>query len=170
MRSERWKDIAGFTGKYQVSDLGRVRSYARGRNGTILKHSYDRSGYHRVGLSICRGKVKWSLVHRLVLTTFVGAKVGMQVNHIDGNKDNNTLQNLEWCTQSENMKHAYRLGLEKPCDNGFKKSIRVWHNNTLIGTYTSLRGMCRELHLDRSGVHRSLKNSKLYHGYKFELV
>lgn len=169
MRSEIWKDIAGFAGKYQVSNLGQVRSFAKGSNAKILKHFYDRSGYHRVGLSICRNKVRWVLVHRLVIIAFVGERTGMQVNHIDGNKDNNSLQNLEWCTQSENMKHAYRLGLEKPCNNGLKKAIRVWHNSSEVGTFTSIRGMCRELYLDRSGVQRSLKSSKLYHGYKFEL-
>lgn len=170
MRSEEWKDIVGFVGKYQVSNLGQVRSFAKGSNAKILKHFYDRSGYHRVGLSVCRGKVRWLLVHRLVITAFIGERTEMQVNHIDGNKDNNCLTNLEWCTRSENMKHAYRLGLEKPCDNGFKKSIRVWRNNTETGDFRSIREMCREMHLDRSGVQRSLKSSKLYHGYKFELV
>lgn len=112
---EVWKNIKGYEGLYQISNLGRIKSLPR--NGTkpietIKKTTVDKYGYLRVSLSN-KNKRKKVLVHRLVAQAFISNPQNKpQVNHIDGNKKNNVLENLEWCTNSENMKHAYKIGLE----------------------------------------------------------
>lgn len=73
----------------------------------------DKDGYYRVRLTLANGKRRNFPVHRLVLGMFspVSNMTELQVNHIDGNKHNNTLENLEWCTSKENIHHAMRIGL-----------------------------------------------------------
>lgn len=112
MGSEEWRDIVGYS--YKVSSLGRVWSYrskkylkpcAKGRPGLTPYLSVTLYG---------RGKRRQAYVHRLVAEAFLqGAPTGCQINHIDGNKFNNSLNNLEWCTARENMKHAKLLGLHR---------------------------------------------------------
>jgi hypothetical protein len=78
---------------------------------SLHKH---KNGYVYVVLSK-NGQTKNCRVHLLIATTFLGKKTdGLQINHIDGDKSNNSPENLEYCTQSENMKHAYKNGLQKP--------------------------------------------------------
>lgn len=97
------------TDLYEVSNEGRVRRVA---NNKILKSSINSSGYLKVTLSIDK-KVSTHYVHRLVMLTFQkeGWFKGAIVNHMDGNKLNNRLDNFEWITVSENTKHAYATGL-----------------------------------------------------------
>ena len=107
---EIWKDIIGYEGLYQISNYGNVKSIKRDK---ILKPQVNGRGYLSVGLSK-NGKHKTFRLNRLVMITFVGYEEGKdQVNHIDGDKTNNRLDNLEWCTQSENMIHAFANGLYK---------------------------------------------------------
>lgn len=122
---EEWKDIEGFEGYYMVSNYGNVISLDRkiirsdGRTQTIerknLTVTHYSNGYCRVGLSK-DGETKDFLLNRLVAKAFVSnddpiSKI--EVNHKDGNKDNNQHENLEWCTSSENKKHAFSTGLSK---------------------------------------------------------
>jgi len=107
---EEWKTIKDFP-DYEVSDWGRVRSLKFGKE-KILKPGKDNGGYLRINL--CKnGKQYTKKVHRLVLETFnpIENMDKLQANHIDGNKENNYIGNLEWMTCSENHKHAYRIGL-----------------------------------------------------------
>lgn len=116
---EIWRDIAGYEGYYQVSNMGNVRSMDRhiqGNNnhiiGTILKPLKTNGGYFRVAL--CRdNKKKYCSIHRLVMYAFTG-KIprGMEVNHSHGIKSDNRLSELELCTKSENELHAHRIGLK----------------------------------------------------------
>jgi hypothetical protein len=113
--TERWKPIQGYEGLYEVSCLGRVRSLRRIKpNGQfvpdrILAQTPTRSGYARV--SIQKNGIKWhARVHRLVAMAYIPNPMArVEVNHIDGNKLNNSSANLEWSCRSEQMLHAYRV-------------------------------------------------------------
>lgn len=119
--SEVWKDIPDFEGSYQVSNIGRVRSVDRvvickdGRvrkyKGKVLKPSIGNSGYEQVMLYDDNGYNK--SVHRLVLETFKPHvnMSSLEVNHMDGDKLNNHLTNLEWVTGRDNILHAHDTGL-----------------------------------------------------------
>lgn len=107
---ETWKDIEGFDGMYQVSTHGRVKSLKRGRE-LIMSNINTTYGYLRV--KFWKDKKEYPFaVHRLVGFAFLPTIEGKnEINHIDGNKKNNHLSNLEWCNRSENMRHADQTGL-----------------------------------------------------------
>lgn len=118
---EIWKDIQGFETRYQISDEGRVKSLSRRvPNGKgfinkverILKSRLSFKGYPCIDLNTHEGVKKNIVIHRLVAQAFIpNPENKPQVNHIDGNKQNNAVENLEWVTNSENMKHATINGL-----------------------------------------------------------
>ena len=103
-----WKDIAGYEGLYQISNIGTVYSV---RYKRFRKPKTDKCGYEVVGL--CKdGKTRWFSIHRLVASALIPNPCGFpEVNHIDGNKQNNWVDNLEWCDHSANILHAYKTGL-----------------------------------------------------------
>lgn len=110
--NEVWKDIKGYEGLYRVSNYGRVKSLKRNTAcERILKPRLDKGGYLYINLSkngICKSKK----VHRLVGDCFIlNLKHKPQINHIDGNKTNNYVNNLEWSTAAENARHAVDTGL-----------------------------------------------------------
>lgn len=113
--NEIWMPIEGYEDRYEVSNTGKVRSlnYRMTGKKKELKPIMQGKGYHAVGL--CKnGKMKWGKVHRLVADAFIpNPENKREVNHKDGNKQNNHADNLEWSTASENQKHAYRLGLKR---------------------------------------------------------
>lgn len=113
-----WKQIHN-SSRYKVSSEGDVMNVKTGR---ILKPQRSNGYLHVV---LCEdGRHQSRLVHRIVADEFVPHKQGLdQVNHIDGNKENNRADNLEWCTGSDNMKHAYRTGLQKLIPNQIKESL-----------------------------------------------
>ena len=105
---EIWKDIPGFEGLYQVSNHGNILSVKRNKYRKIRK---DKWGYSIVGLNKDGGQ-KQLFVHRLVAVAFIPNPNNFaEVNHIDGNKANNSVDNLEWCNRYENAHHAFRTGL-----------------------------------------------------------
>lgn len=115
---EQWKEIKGYRETYEVSNLGNIRRKGRigTRNNVISEHYLvlcdNSSGYLRCGMNI-DGTQKSYLVHRLVAEKFVPNPYSKPfVNHIDGNKHNNSETNLEWCTKSENELHAWKIGLK----------------------------------------------------------
>ncbi len=109
---EIWKDITGFECEYQVSNLGRVKSFKKGKE-TIMKPHVIYSGYFQICL-LKQNKRHLFLIHRLVAQEFIQNPFNKpEVNHIDGNKQNNKVNNLEWCTHGENIKHAWNNGLQK---------------------------------------------------------
>lgn len=120
---EIFNPIQGFEGLYEISQLGRVKSVARitphgsGNNLTIkeriLKQGMGTNGYKYVVLRR-EGKSITVYIHRIVAIHFVDNPNNLpQINHEDGDKSNNCAINLEWCNQSHNMKHSYRLNLHK---------------------------------------------------------
>lgn len=106
--NEIWKDVPGYEGLYQVSSKGRIK-----RNDRIKCQQTDHGGYCTVALS--KNSIqKWVLVHRIVAMAFIANPENKRtVNHIDGNKQNNNVENLEWATHSENIIHANNMGLRK---------------------------------------------------------
>lgn len=104
--SEEWREILGFENMYQVSNQGRIFSL---RNNKILKPKKTRTGYYRVSLS-AKGIRKDYLVHRLVANAFIpNPEKKLTVNHINENKHDNCIENLEWATQSEQNIHGTRI-------------------------------------------------------------
>jgi hypothetical protein len=102
---EEFRDIKGYEGLYQISNLGRVKSI---KNNIFLKQALNTSRYYIVCLSK-KGKKKTSLIHRLIAQCFVSNKNNKPViNHINMIRTDNSISNLEWCTHSENVNHSYR--------------------------------------------------------------
>lgn len=118
---EIWKDIKGYKGLYQISNLGRIKSLGRtikrDKKGEmrieekIIQVHTLKNGYNKVDL-FKEGKKKCCYIHRLVAEAFIpNTDRKKDVNHINGIKLDNRVENLEWATRSENMKHAFRTGL-----------------------------------------------------------
>lgn len=104
---EEWKEIEGYEGLYEVSNLGRVKSLKYGKE-RILKAGKDGCGYMLVNL--CKeGKMKMFRIHRLVAAAFIPNPQNLpEINHIDENKENNCSDNLEWCDRKYNINHGTR--------------------------------------------------------------
>jgi hypothetical protein len=106
-----WKDIDGFSGRYQISNLGMCRANTNYTNFKSISSRIDSAGYETVRLSYS-GKTATKRIHRLVADAFIPNHLNKPfVNHINGNKQDNRTRNLEWVTHSENIKHAYNLKL-----------------------------------------------------------
>ena len=133
-KDEKWKDIEDFP-HYQVSDYGRVRNKDTKYIMAQLKNS---GGYMTIRLRKNYGDAHKpaASVHRLVAEAFLGGKhPDLQVNHKDGNKTNNHVDNLEWCTRKENAQHAMRLGLFKPqAPEGPKRRVRIVETDEIFDT------------------------------------
>lgn len=118
--SEFWLAIVDYEGMYEVSNLGRVKSLDRvdsrgwAIKGRIMKMFLNRAGYFKVQL-FCNGKPSTRLVSRLVAQAFISNPENKPtVNHLNGNKASNVVENLEWATHEENSKHAVATGLRPP--------------------------------------------------------
>lgn len=106
---ETWKDIRGYEGIYQISDLGRIRSLGtREKKARILLQEITIHGYCRVRLYNAQGEAKHWAVHRLVVSHFIGDCGNLQVNHKNEIKTDNRVENLELVTPGENCNHGTR--------------------------------------------------------------
>lgn len=153
---EVWKDICGYEGYYQVSNLGRVRSVDRkdrtGRSlqSIIRSQSYDKYGYAILGL-YKNGKMKTKKVHRLVAKAFVDNPNGFpEVNHKDENKKNNNANNLEWCTTKYNLTYGHRLD-----------AVRGTNSNTVKLTEDQVREI-RKIYIKNDPVYGQSALGKRY--------
>ena len=154
---ENWKDIPEFNGDYQASTFGNIRN----KFGKVLKQRINK---HRSDYLLIRfyGKPPFHRVHRLIAKTFIpNIDNKTDVNHIDGNKSNNKIENLEWCTRSENMNHAYNTGLaggksynSKKLNNQDVKIIKK-----LIDEGSSIKEICNMYNVSQSYV-SLIKNNK----------
>lgn len=113
MSEEIWKGISGYEGLYEISNFGYVKSFCKKTGGSIIKNILGQNGYYKVNL-MKRGKRKQPYIHRLVAQAFIpNPENKPEVNHIDGNKLNNHVSNLEWCTSKENSLHCLSNSLQK---------------------------------------------------------
>lgn len=160
--SEEWTDIKDYEGLYQVSNFGRVKSSYTNR---ILKGRKDKGGYLLVNLY--KNKVSYTkAIHRLVAQAFIPNPDNKpQVNHIDENKTNNMVSNLEWMTAKENTNHGTR---------NERASIPIIATNLKTGESTEFYGAlecARQLGLHQSSITEVLKGRrKQTGGYIFKYI
>lgn len=169
---EVWKDVVGYEGLYQVSNIGNVRSLSRKRyTGGVLKErvlrkrpAVTRKGnkYYRVAL-FKNGKRANLSIHRLVAEAFIqNTENKPYINHIDGNPSNNHVTNLEWCTAKENTIHAWNNGLCKNSvrigkDNPNSRPVDVYRaNGEYVNSYESISLACKELGLNQGNARSTL--------------
>lgn len=106
---EEWRQVKGYEGLYEVSSLGRVKSTHRSKH--IILSAANDNGYLKIVLQKSKTR-KTTRVHRIVAENFIAnPKNKPEVNHINGNKLDNSVDNLEWCTRDENARHAAENGL-----------------------------------------------------------
>jgi hypothetical protein len=171
----QWRPIKGYEGYYEVSNFGDVVSITR----EIVRTNQFSKPYKKleIGRALkktkCKGYVKYALskngirkdfyAHRLVYESFVGdIEKGKVINHIDGVKNNNSIENLELVSLSQNMVHAYRMGLKNPVKSKIpiemaKKALHLRRNEKW--TITQLQ---EYLNLSKSQVNRVLKMAEAY--------
>jgi len=147
---EIWKDIIGYEGMYQISNLGRCKSLdryislgvKRFYKGKILSQTLS-NGYLSVKLSKKGFKPITITIHRLIALYFIPNILNKPfINHIDGVKTNNNISNLEWCTQTENMQHSFKIGLSKT-----KTLYQYTLDNIFIKKWNSVIEAKKELNL-----------------------
>ena len=157
---EYWKTIPSFP-VYSASNYGRIRNNGTGR----IMHVYvGTRGYLTLSLRRDNKQVQ-QLVHRLVAEAFLGGPhPGLDVNHIDGDKTNNSIENLEWCTREENVRHAVR-NVIRPGPR--RKAVRLAETGM---EFESIRACANYLGVDVSSVSWALKHSGVFHGYHVEYV
>jgi NUMOD4 motif len=149
---EHWRTIAAFPA-YAVSDMGRVQ---RQKTGRIIQSSPTGRDYLQVGL-YNHGKRLGCRVARLVATAFVPNPQNLpQVNHKDGQRHNNTKDNLEWTTQSGNMKHAYGTGLQAPLPSAKHGMAKLTDAQVLHIRQRLQRGIYQRRIAEEMGVCQSL--------------
>lgn len=153
---EYWKNIDGYDNVYQISSMGKIRHtgyYYKESNKTkyanpkILSQSYTTDGYLVVSLTKDR-KTKQFKVHRLIGEYFIpNPENKSQINHINGIKDDNRIENLEWVTPKENTIHAHKTGLCKKKGNAYPVA-QLDNNNKIIAVFDSIRSASK--HIARS--------------------
>lgn len=158
---EIWKPINldFFNDKYLVSNYGNVKT----TNNLILSQTFDTKGYLKVHL-FKKYRRKTVKVHRLVALTFLDNPDNKpQVNHIDGDKTNNNVTNLEWVTCKENIKHAYennlaKTGLER---HNSKHLLLKDKNNNIISQYSNIKILSEIINIDAPKLIKTLKKHKV---------
>ena len=155
---EVWRDIPGYEGYYQASNLGNIKSLPKKYKplGRILKPQ-QRNNYLIVSLSR-DGKSKSQSVHRIIMKTFKGES-NLTVNHIDGNKHNNKLENLEYCTPRDNSRHVFISKIKTTNTEKFKDEIIKDYKNGV-----TLTKLTKKYHVDL----RHLKIFLLENGFELK--
>ena len=185
-----WQDILGYEGLYQISKDGLVWSCPRvvervsGKpniiRGRLLNIQQDFAGYCSVSLTDYSHKTTKYLLHRLVAQTFIPNPYGKpEVNHIDGDKANNHVDNLEWATRYENQYHAFMNGMTPAWSKEHMKkmsdaALSINNKPVLCVTtgqvFDNRLQACKELHLCKNAVYISIKENRPYKGYTFKEI
>lgn len=162
MKSEIWKPVKEFEGKYEVSNYGRIKSFSR--KEIILKPAVDKDGYLFVRLY--NNKIyKTFKVHRLVANTFIPNPNNYpQINHINEDKTDNRVDNLEWCTANYNINYGNRT--RKSAMSKSKPVIQYSKEGVIIMEWLSCSEVERELGYSHQNIGRCcLGKGKLAYGY-----
>jgi uncharacterized protein YehS (DUF1456 family) len=160
---EIWKNVAGYEGLYQVSNLGNVKSlsYRHTNKPKILKKIKMSIGYECVFLAKDKVK-KMFYIHRLVANAFIKNINNLPtINHIDGVKTNNILSNLEWMSFTDNNKHAYLNGLiiQKKGEEHHKSKLKNLDVMFIFNSKLSLRVLAKKYNVSKTSIH-DIKNGK----------
>lgn len=159
---EYWKEIRDYP-KYEASNLGRVRN--KNTLHILMAPINSRTGYHNVGVMNNNGQ-RTVCVHKLIAETFLGDRpLKHDVNHIDGNKLNNEISNLEYCTRSQNVNHAYETGLNK-----LTTSVKIVETGEV---FNSINDCARAIDGSRKNIAMCLNpkySRNMHKGYHFETI
>ena len=178
--AEKWRPVKDYP-NYMVSNLGRIKSLNYLGHGTekVLSPGDDGHGYLQIGLWK-DGKNKTVKVHRLICEAFVpNPENKPHINHIDGDKSNNRAVNLEWCTRSENLKHAWNTGLSENVKRAFDRihtesMTPIEATNKKTGekqVFQSVQETARRLGVDAPKVSACVLGKRKSHkGYYFRRV
>lgn len=158
LKNEVWKDIKGYEGFYQISNTGKVRSLDREllksngvietRKGQLMSQIKDKDGYMRVALRKIDFRITFG-VHRLVAEAFIKNPSNLpEVNHKDEDKENNYVNNLEWCTAIYNIN--YGTAIERRTYFNKTRPILVYKNGLFIKEYQNIISLCNEMKIEQS--------------------
>lgn len=177
--SEIWKEISGYEGYFEVSNLGNFRSKdriikykqdgLRKYPGKSLKVELMQDGYCRIVL-MKESKRRRYMCHRLVAETFIPNPDNKPfVNHIDGNKSNNCVSNLEWCTQSENEQHSVNVLGKSMKGKTLPRPVKCIENDMIFDSMSKAiefvgKPSCVE------GLKKAIIAERKYHGYTFKFI
>ena len=186
---EEWRAVEGFEGIYEISNFGRLRSLDREAHffrydrdcslhikGQFLKTHKDEDGYERINLQTDNRKSKRFGVHRLVACAFISNPENKPtVNHIDGNKQNNHVSNLEWATHQEQSDHAASTGLRTQNTYSNRKRVKEVLSMKVRcietgAVYDSMIEAERQLGLWYGAVSESCNKGRSIHGLHFERI
>lgn len=186
---EIWKLVVGYEKYYQINNKGIIKSFDRFvwnghrdvlRKGRVLKPALNSSGYPQLVLSKGDGLFKSVAIHRIVAMAFVENPNNYpQVNHIDGDRTNNDLENLEWCTNAQNQQHAYDIGSRVGVNTGKfgadnKRSVVVYQmyiNGGVFCKHVGFREAERKTGIDRASIARVCHGKqKTAGGYTWSLT
>lgn len=175
---EVWKTIKGYEGRYLVSNQGNIMSC---QTGKLMNFGKDKSGYYVVNLSNNNGR-KTQLVHRIVAHAFVSKPKGLnEVNHINENKNDNRVENLEWISHSENLKKywANHPEMYQKCDgktknetkHSKKQVLQINLKNQVINTWENLATIHKILgYHPTSLIECCVGKRKTAYGYKWQFA
>lgn len=142
-KAKAWRPVVGYEGLYEVSNTGEIRSIARkGTRGGILTQSTSNQKHYAHVLLTKGCKCKTTSVHRIVAQAWLpNPEHKDQVNHIDGNKLNNNVENLEWATAYENIRHAFRTGLKdmSAAIEANKRKVAAITRGKIVAIYDSVQ-------------------------------
>jgi len=160
---EKWKDIKGYKGVYKISNFGRIYTKHKCRIKSPNIRIYIHANLY------LKGEVARFKVHRLVAEYFLKNDNNFpQINHIDGNKHNNNVFNLEWCNNSYNQKHAYRIGLKTGANTNPVRGEKHYSHKLkekevlfLRKTKRNNKYYCKKYNISRTTLKR-IRNRKIW--------